>query len=372
MIDLKLIAGLHAPEEAERRASAAEIAECDDPAALTILLAQLGKERSRAVKEAILRGISGLKPAGANAAIVALLRDDDPFVRAEASAILQHRVGAEVESWDSLVSLLRSSDQGLRKFAIEILGQATITLPDPFYAEALKDEDTNVVICVIERIGSARRTSLAGAVLALALGEGHPHAHPMLLCSCLDALALIGTVDTLARLRERFTEAIEVPNLFLPAFLKLLGLTAGPEGMDEICRAISARGVVFFQPAVDALTRLTTRHRLDRLSSSSEETLCGLLSADLDGQSHFHLVRLLGHFSQSERVALALLPGLHSPDALLRLLTVQSLARAADPGVDVALRSMPANEADPETREELKDLLGRRLDWNSHPNSSPG
>jgi len=367
MIDGRLVAGLHAPEASERRASAEEIGESGDPEAMEVLLAQLREESSRAVKEAILREVSGIRLAGTDAAIVELLRDEDPFVRAEAAAMLQHRAGHQVESLNSLVCLLREGDKDLRKFAIEILGQATIAMPDPFYAEALKDEDINVVICAIERIGAARRTALAGAVLAIAL----EHGNPMILCACLDALALIGGPETLDSLRRKFPDAIEVPNMFLPPFLKLLGRTAGPEGIDEACRAIAARGPEVYQPALDALTRITARHRLARLNSSCEETLCGLLNADVDGQLRLHLVRLLGHFAESQRVAVAMLPCLQSSDSLLRLLALEALGKSADPAVDAALRSMLENESDPEMRTELEELLGRRPSWNLQPNGSP-
>jgi hypothetical protein len=367
MIDSRLVAGLCAPEASQRRASAEEIGESGDPGAMALLLGRLREESSRAVKEAILRGISGIRRAGTDASIVELLRDQDPFVRAEAAAMLQHRAGDAVESLNDLALLLREGDKDLRKFAIEILGQATIALPDSLYAEALRDDDINVVICAIERIGSARRTALAGPVLAIALGHGHP----MVVCACLDALALIGGPETLGPLREKFPDAVEVSGMFLPPFLKLLGRTAGPEGVDEICRAIAARGGEVLQPAIDALTKITGRHRLAQLNSSSEETLCGLLATELDGQLRFHLVRLLGRFAESARVAASLLPCLQSPDAALRWLALEALAKSAAPGVDPALRSMLADEGDAEMREELEELLGRRPSWNLQPNSSP-
>jgi HEAT repeat protein len=367
MIAGGLVAGLAAPEAAERRAAAEEIGESGAPEALALLIGQLRQESSRAVKEAILREVSEIRLAGTDAAILELLRDQDPFVRAEAAAMLQHRAGDTVESLKNLTSLLRSGDRDLRKFAIEILGQAAIALPDPFYEEALQDDDINVVICAIERIGSARRTALAGPVLAIALGHGHP----MVLCACLDTLALIGLPETLDALREKFPDAAEVPELFLPPFLKLFGRTAGPDGVDEICRAIAARGASACQPSIDALTRITARHQLTRLNSSCEETLCGLLGADLDGPLRFYLIRLLGHFAESPRVAQAILPCLQSSDASLRLLAAESLAKSADPAVDAALRSLLANESDPEMHEELEELLGRRPRWNLPPNSSP-
>jgi hypothetical protein len=367
MIDGRLVAGLSAPEAAERRASAEEIGESNDPGAMALLIGQLRGESSRAVKEAILRGVSAIRLAGTDSAIVELLRDEDPFVRAEAAAILERRASNAVESLHHLVRLLRGGDKDLLKFAIEILGRATIALPDPLYSDALKDDDINVVICAIERIGSARRTALAGPVLAIALG----HRHPMVLCACLEALALIGGPEALDSLREEFPDAAAVPGLFLSPFLKLLGRTASPEGVDEICRAIVARGAEVYQPAIDALTKITARHHLTQLDSFCEETLCGLLAEDLDGQLRFHLVSLLGHFAGSAQVAMALLPCLQASDAPLRLLAVESLARSAHPGVDAALLSMLENESDDEMREELEELLGRRPSWNLQPNSSP-
>ena len=370
MISPQLRAGLDAYEPCDRRAAAQEIGESGDPAALGLMLERLRMECSRSVKEALLRGISGIRLAGADKAIVELLSDEDPFVRAEAAAMLQNGAETRPESADQLELMLKSEDKDLRKFAIEILATAA-GLPDLFYLNALKDNDINIVVCAIERIGFARRTSLAAAVLAIALDEQEPQGHPMVLCACLETLALIGSPETLAALRGRFPDACLVPELFLTPFFKVLGRSAGPEAVKEICRTIVARGAEVYQPAIDGLTRISSRHRLIRLNQECEETLCTLLNARLDAQLRFHLIRLLGHFATSERVALALLPYLGSPDAQMRLLTIESLASSEVPLVEAALRSLLAGESVPEMRREMEERLGRRPSWNSQPNSSP-
>jgi hypothetical protein len=370
MIDARLEEALKAGAALDRRAAAEEIAESGDSAALRLLIAQLGRESSRAVKEAILLGISGMRGAADESAILELLRDEDPFVRAEAAAMLERRMEDSASSADGVAGLLRGGDKDLRKFALEILGAGAVGLPDEFYIEALKDEDVNVAICAVELIGSRRRTTLAGAVLGIAL----EHSHPMLAYACLETLALIGTLEALEGLREKFPDAATVPWMLLPPFLRLIGRTAGREATEEICRCLAARGPSIHSAGIEALTRITARHRLTEVSPFCEEMLCGLLAGELEPEARFHLVRLLGHFAGSAKVEGALvdfLEKVEASDGLMRMLLVESLARTAGPGADAALRSLLAKEADPEIREELGDLLGRRPSWNLQPNSSP-
>ena len=368
MIAAWLEDALNAEAASDRRAAAEEIGESGDPEALRMLIARLGNEGSRAVKEAILRGLAGIRTSGSETAILELLRDTDPFVRAEAAAMLERRMEDATLSPDLLVGFLRGRDKDLRKFAIEIMGLGSIGLPDEFDLEALKDEDVNVAICTIELIGARRRTTLADPVLRMALA----HSHPMLLYACLETLALIGTRETLDRLREKFPQAAAVPGMFLPPFLRLLGRFAGPEGSDEICRCAAARGASIHLAAIEALTRITARHHVAVVSTFCEDTLCALLAGELEAEVLFHLVRLLGHFAGSakvERTLLDLLAGLEPADGLLRILIVESLGKSHGPVADAALQSLLVKEVDPEIREELGELLGRRPSWNLQPNS---
>lgn len=375
MIEARLEEALKGEAPLDRRAAAEEIGESGDPAALRLLIAQLGNESSRAVKEAILRGLSGIRISGSEAAILELLRDKDPFVRAEAAAMLERRLDDAASSPDGLVCLLRGGDKDLRKFALEILGLGWIGLPDEFYIEALEDEDVNVAICAIELIGSRRRATLAGAVLKAALG----HSHPMLLYACVETLALIGTRETLEGLRDKFPEAAAAPGMFLPPFLRLIGRAAGPGEIEEICRCLTARGASIHSAGIEALTRIAARHQVSELSAFSEEALCRLLAGELEPEARFHLVRLLGHFAGSAKVEKALVDLLESAgssdglpsDGLLRMLIAESLAKSAGPVADAALGSLLARELDPEIQEELRELLGRRPNWNSQPRNLP-
>jgi len=133
------------------------------------------------------------------------------------------------------------------------------------------------VISAIENIGSRRRHSLAGQVLAIALEASQP----MVGCAALEALASIGTRQTLHALRAKHPEAAEVPGIYLQPFLKLLGHTAGPESIDEICRTIEKKGEFIYQVAIDALTNIALRHKLSQLTSWCEGTLWGLLKPEL-------------------------------------------------------------------------------------------
>jgi hypothetical protein len=364
MIDVKLMETLSAPEDSERRSAAEEISESGAPEAADVLVAQLHQEGSRAVKEAILRGLSRIWTHNPVDSIIALLKDDDPFVRAEAADMLQRRAS---DAMEGLNHLMRGGDKDLRKFSVDILSQAAIGAPDALYLAALKDRDINVVISAIENIGSSRRTAFAQPVLDIALESSQP----MAVCASLEALALIGTSQTLDALRAKYPNAAVVPGIYQQSFLKVLGGAAGPESIEEICRTIEQKGASVHEVAIDAITKIATRHNVSQLNPFCEAALCGLLKPDLEAGLRFHLLRLLGHFTRSSPVALAVLPYINDPDRTLSLAAVESLTNSSDPAVESALQLLQSAESDPEVGEELEELLRRRPRWNSPPSSSP-
>jgi hypothetical protein len=363
-LDSKLLAALAAPQESERRSAAQEISESGGPGAADLLVAQLRQEVSRSVKEAILRGLSRIWTANPVESIIGLLQDSDPFVRAEAANMLQRRAGDVIEA---LTRLIRSDDKDLRKFSVDILREATIGAPDALYLAALKDADSNVAISAIENIGSRRRHGLVRPVLAMAMESSQP----MVVCACLEALALIGTRQTLDALRAKYANAAEVPGIYVQPFLKVLGHTAGPESIAEICRAIEQRGEFIHEAAIDAVTNIALRHNVSQLDPRCEARLCGLLQPGLDAGVRFHLIRLLGHFTAGPRVARVVLPYIHDPDRTLGLAAVESLDNSSDPAVESELQALLATESDSEIVDELEELLRRRSRWNSPPSSSP-
>ncbi len=364
MIDSKLMEGFQASEDSERRSAAQEIGESGDPTAADVLVAQLRRESSRAVKEAILRGLSHIWTANPVDAIIELLKDADPFVRAEGADMLQRRAGDVIEG---LNRLMRSDDKDLRKFSVDIMREATIGAPDGLYVAALKDPDINVVISTIENIGSRRRAGLVPQVLALALES----TQPMAVCACLEALAVIGNQATLDALRTKYRDLSEVAGIYRHSFLKLLGHTAGPEAIEEICRSSERRGGVVEAAVIDALTNIALRHHVTRLTPECEAQLCGWLNSGLDAGVCFHLLRLLGHFSASSPVALAVLPYIHNADRTLGLAAVEALGNSSDSVIESALHALQIEERDPEVREELEELLRRRPRWNSRLSNSP-
>ena len=364
MIDHKLVEAFRLPEEAARRSAAEDIGESGDPGAAQALVAQLRQESSRAVKEAILRGLSRIWTFTPVTSIIELLKDGDPFVRAEAADMLQ-RLASEVI--EGLNHLTQSEDKDLRKFGVDILREASVGAPDALYIAALKDTDINVVISTLENIGSRRRHGLLPQVLAIALES----AQAMAVCAALEALAAIGTGETLRAFRAKYPDAADVPGIYLPPFLKLLGHTAGPEAMEEVCRVMEKKGEFIYEVAVDALLNITRRNQVSQLNPFCEAQLCGLLKPEMDAGVCFHLIRLLGHFTASRNIAVLVLPYIHSADRTLGLAAVEALANSSDPAVESALQALQSVEGDPEAAEELEELLRRRPRWNLTPSSSP-
>jgi hypothetical protein len=370
MIEARLIEALGATEPSERRGAAQEIGESGDPQAVAVLLAQLNKEGARAVKEAILRELSHIWTADPIDSIIGLLKDADPFVRAEGGTMLERRVN---DAMGGLNRLVRNEDKDLRKFGVDMLNQVASAAPHALYSAALKDPDINVVISAVENIGSSRRETFAYTVLTLALTSSQP----MLVCACMEALALIGNRQTLDALRVTYPDAATVPGIYQQSFMKLLGGIAGPESMEEICRMIAGKrkGIPVYEISIDAMTKIAVRYQLSTLTPFCEQLLCGLLQPELDHGVCFHLIRLLRHFTGSPPVALAVLPYVHTPDPALVLAAVESLENSTHPEVETALNALLANERylenDSETGGELRELLRRRPRWNSLQSSSP-
>jgi hypothetical protein len=144
--------------------------------------------------------------------------------------------------------------------------EATIGAPDALYLAALKDEDINVVISDhrehrIEAAGWAglpgardRTGELAadGRVRVSGSAGGHRNR------------------QTLDALRTKYPNLAEVPGIYLLPFLKLLGHTAGPESIEEICRTIEEKGAFVHEAAIDALTNIALRHSVSQLNSFCE------------------------------------------------------------------------------------------------------
>ena len=364
MIEQRLIEAFSSPDESERRSAAREVSESCEAEATELLVSQLRVQTSRAVKEAILRGLSRMWTTSPVESMIELLRDDDPFVRAEGAAMLQRRASDVIEA---LCRLVRSEDRDLRKFSVYILREAIAGAPDALYLAALKDEDINVVISAIENIGSRQQVGFSQQVIAVAMESSQP----MAVCAAFEALAQIGNKDALEALRKKYPDAALMQGFYLQPFLKLLGRVAGPESIEEICRTIQKRGELIHDVAIDAVQNIASRRNVTKLNEFCEGTLCGLLTPNLDRSLRSHLLDLLGHFTESSRVALAVLPYIHDSDPFIGLAAIKALTNSSDPVVETALHALSSAETDPDIREEQEELLRRRPRWNSPPSSSP-
>ncbi len=142
---------------------------------------------------------------------------------------------------------MRGADKDLRKFSIDILrpGFGRCSRRAVFRPRHGAPDINGVVIeGAIENIGFELRAPLADTVLTLALES----TQPMAICAeGLEALALIGTEQTLDCSADRNTR---MPPRWRAStssqLLKLLGGTAGPESIDEICRVMAVKGQLHF------------------------------------------------------------------------------------------------------------------------------
>jgi hypothetical protein len=339
---------LHSPEEAERLYAAEDIGYLNTPEGVPPLLERLGKEPSRAVRDAIFQALIRIDADASIEGSIQLLESEDPQIRNQAVDVLR-RKGAR--SLPFLNTVMRDGDKDLRKLVLDALSGVPAGDADPIYEAALCDRDPNVVITAVEDLGRARVARFRRQIEDLLLAG----LHPMLVGACLEALADIGDQLSLATIRRRFPELATLPDFFLVSCLKALGALGTAGEFAEVAGLLEVRGSHLRPAILGALVAIHERHPAE---SHSEDLLPALRAVVEDGGPplcRYQAVRALGFVSSRDDVYAYLVSCLSSPERLVRLGAVESLRDAPRLGLQDLLASRAAKETD----EEVLQALGR-------------
>jgi HEAT repeat protein len=337
---------LDGSDEGERIFAAEDIGYLNAPDGVPPLLERLGKEPSRAVRDAIFQALMRIEVDAAIEGSVHLLASDDPQIRNQAVEILRHK-GAR--SIPFLSNVMRSGDKDMRKLVVDVLSGLPTNSADAIYEAALSDPDPNVVITAVENLGKTRATQFRSRIEDLLLGDSHP----MLVGSCLEALVGIGQESSLVAIRRRFPDLAPVPDFFLASCLKAFAALGSTREFEEVARLLPVRGP-HLRPAI--LSALKAIHPRCPSSEPGEGLLPALRALVEDGDPplcRYQAIRVLAFWAKRDDVCAFLISCLSSPERLVRLGAAETLRIAERPGLEPVLAARASQESDEEVLQAL-------------------
>ena len=345
---------LENPDETERSYAAEDIGYLNDANGVEPLLARLGKEDSRAVRDVIFQALLRIDADAAIEGSIRLLESDDPQIRNQAVEVLRNKGAAAIPF---LSVVMRDGDKDLRKLVLDVLIALPTTGAESIYEAALGDSDPNVVITAVENLGRTRATQFRGRVEDLLLTGSHP----MLVAACLEALGGIGNELSLAAINRRFPDLAAVPDFFLASCLKAIGALGTVEEFVAVARLLAVRGRHLGPMILNALVAIHERHPERHADPSHSESLLPILQAIVEQGveqgdvplCRYQAVRALGFLSPCEPVCSFLIACLSSSERMVRLGAVESLRVTPRPGLAGILASRVAQETDREVLQAL-------------------
>ncbi|MGD0297983.1 MAG: HEAT repeat domain-containing protein [Bryobacteraceae bacterium] len=337
---------LDCPDEAERIYAAEDLGYLNAPEGVPPLLEHLGKETSRAVREAIFQALTRIDAAAAIEGSIQLLGSDDPQIRNQAVEVLRSKGQA---SFPLLNTVMREGGKDVRKLVLDVLSGVQVSGAEAIYEAALSDQDANVVITAVENLGSTRAAGFRGRIEDLLLGASHP----MLVGACLEALGGIGNELSLVIIRRRFPELKTLPDFLLVSCLKAIGALGTAGEFVEVAGLLGVRGAHLRPAILDSLAAIHQRHpaKLDGV-----DLLPALRAVVEDGDSplcRYQAVRALAFLSSRGDVYAFLVSCLASPERLVRLGAIESLRMKERPELEKILASRALEETDEEVLQAL-------------------
>jgi HEAT repeat protein len=334
------------PDEAERTYAAEDIGYLNAPEGVPPLLERLGKEPSRAVRDAIFQALIRIEADAAIEGSIRLLGSDDPQIRNQAVEVLRAKGQA---SFPLLNTVMREGGKDERKLVLDVLSGVQVSGAEAIYEAALSDPDPNVVITAVENLGRTQAKQFRGRIEDLLLAKSHP----MLDGACLEALAGIGNEQSLVAIRRRFPDLASLPDFLLVSCLKALGALGTDGEFEEVAALLTVRGP-HLRPAI--LSALIAVHQRHPAKSHIEDLLPALQAMADDGDPplcRYQAVRALGFLSSRDDIYSFLVSCLSSPERLVRLGAIESLRATERPGVESVLAAHALKETDEEVLQAL-------------------
>ena len=337
---------LNCANEAERIYAAEDLGFLNPPDGVPDLLDRLGKEPSRAVRDAIFQALIRIDADEAIEGCIRLLGSDDPQLRNQSVEVLRRKGAASIPF---LNAIMRHDSKDLRKLVLDVLSGIPASDAEEIYRAALSDNDPNVVITAVEIIGKTRAEGFRNRIEDLIQADSHP----MLIAACLEALVGIGDESSLAAIRQRFPELATLPDFLVASCLKTIGALGSARDFAEVVSLLPVRGPHLRPAILSAIIAIYARCP----SPDADENLLPALRAVVeDGDPplcRYQAAKALGFLASHEDVYSLLVSCLSSPERLVRLGAAESLRMTKRPGLDQVFAARALEESDEEVLQAL-------------------
>jgi HEAT repeat protein len=333
-------------DEAERTYAAEDIGYLNAPEGVPPLLERLGREPSRAVRDAIFQALIRIDADASIEGSIRLFGSEDPQIRNQAVDVLRHKGTRAIPF---LNAAMRAGDKDMRKLVLDALSGVLASGATDIYAAALSDPDLNVVITAVENLGKMRAEEFRSRIEDLLQADSHP----MLIGACLEALVGIGRESSLGAIRRCFPDLAKLPDFFLVPCLRAFGALGTASELVEVASLLAIRASHLRPAILGALVAIHQRHPSEVYGEAFLPALQAVIEDGNPPLCRYQAVRALRFLSSRDDVYAFLVSCLSSPERLVRLGAVETLSAAERPGWGPILAGYALEESDEEILQAL-------------------
>ncbi|MEN6489561.1 MAG: HEAT repeat domain-containing protein [Smithella sp.] len=315
--NVELIKALESEDERDRAFAVEDIVYEGVPNCIELLVKQLKIEKSQYVREVIVRNLKTLPGIEMVEKIIPLLRSDDAFIR---NAVIDIIAEQDEEAISLLRPLLKDEDKDVRKFVLDILFLLNSPFSAAMIAEALEDNDINMVITAVEYLGRMEARGVAPQVNDLFTKTKNI----LLRCTCLESLALLGDEKSLDIVSQFYADPGAIADLELYSYLKFLAKKGKEEYLPWVISLTKTKGQIMAKEIINTIEGILERAMLTVLSDGMVQALSDYIASNINPINKYELLIFLGQFKNPEILPL-LLEYTKSSEKLLCLGSVEAL-----------------------------------------------
>ncbi len=342
------LSDLNAQNREDKIAVIDKIREQKSIPSLDALINHLQEETDRAIKEKIVLVLDELLPKAGADCIGSMIRSEDAFTRNCAVEALK-------KADDTIVPILGKlsvdSDRDVRKFAIDALTTRDTPEVRSILRDRFEDSDPNVVYTAVEYMGFLKDVESITSIERIAINAEN---NPMLFCSCLEALARIGTSSCNMDLMT-YCKKVGENSLFRYSILKYMGSCASYEIVESHILDLQGQsGEVFAKEIIDTMEAVCQRVPDLRIRPKLKEVLKRLIFSVETGENRYELAKLLADNLDVEETRAAARLDLKSNDAMVVLAAIEILNEYGQRSDIIAMEKL-AEETD---SDEILEAIG--------------
>jgi len=318
---------------------------------LYALIHHLEEETDRSIKEKIGLVLDELLPEAGADLIGNMIRSEDSFIRNCAVESMKKAGDVVVPA---LFKLTVDMDRDVRKFAIDALTTRDTPGVRSILRDRLSDSDPNVVYTAVEYLGARKDIESAASIEQIAMNA---HNNPMLFCSCLEALAKIGTSAFNGDLITYCIKVGENP-LFRYSILKYMGSCASYEKVESyILDLIGQSGEVFAKEIIDAMEAICLRDPCIIIRPKLKEVLKRFIFSVETGENRYELAKLLADKLDVEETRAAARLDLKNNDLMVVLAAIEILSKYGQKSDIIAMEKLAEKTDSDEILEAIGDAV---------------